>query len=331
MKSFSQWSFVIVFIHTVVLTGFVMALGDGESDTRSDATAAARKDWPPAVPEDTDVEITESKKLTVTMVGPGIINDNPYDPVWKRAPFTDVPLLPQNVAIPAMNEGTIDAVRVQAMHDGETIAWRLSWKDESPDGNVDVGRFSDAGAVQFPLIKNTQPMMGLGGQVQALYWKALWQKDIDVGFQDVQDLHPNYWYDLYWFAEGEFPYPVPESFQKPESLQWFIAHQAGNPMAVFSRTTPIEEVSASGWGTLTHQDETVTTGKGAWVDDKWAIVFRRPLKTDDADDYQFDSDMPKQASFAIWDGSKDQVGGRKHWTMWVDFQMEREVPDGGSE
>ena len=55
----------------------------------------------------------------------------------------------------------------------------------------------------------------MGGRnlpVEILHWKGIWQKDLDEHFQDVQDLHPNYWTDLYWFARGTFPYRVPEAF-----------------------------------------------------------------------------------------------------------------------
>ncbi len=199
----------------------------------------------------------------------------------------------------------------------------MSWDDHSPDGNVDVSRFSDGVAIGFPIDPNASPMMGnADGRVQILYWKALWQKDIDAGFQDVQDLHPNYWSDLYWFAEGEFPFPVPEAFSNPESLQWFIAHQAGNPVAAFSRSQPVEELVAEGWGTLTHQPQSATEGKGAWVRDTWAVVFTRPLSTDDPLDYAIEPGKSGQIVLAVWQGHDGNVGGRKHWSAWTPFEVQ---------
>ena len=93
-------------------------------------------------------------------------------------------------------------------------------------------------------------------------------------------------------------------------------------MAAFSRTTPVEELTAEGWGTLTHQDQSATTGKGAWKDGRWAVVFTRPLTTDDELDYQFGGDMPQQVSFAVWDGSAGNVGGRKQWCNWIGFEVQ---------
>lgn len=227
----------------------------------------------------------------------------------------------QQMAMPTIPAPSVSTLRVQALRDAERIAFRLSWPDETADGNVDSGRFSDAVALEFPLDAAAAPMMGhKGAKVQILHWKALWQKDQDVGFQDVQDLHPNYWYDLYWFAEGKFPFPIASSFKNPKALQWFVAQSAGNPMAVFSRTQPVEELIAEGYGTLTHQPESASTGKGAWVKGNWAVVISRPLSTSDASDYQLKPGTA-QVAFAVWQGSDGNVGGRKNWASWTNLEI----------
>jgi len=276
--------------------------------------------WP-AVRREREVAVTRADKLEVVRVE-RIASEDPFWAAWTQAPFVVVPLIPQQMAMPRAEAASIQELRVQGLTDGRTIAWRIGWDDATPDGNVDTGRFSDAVAIGFPLDPGAPPMMGARGlRVQILYWKALWQKDADAGFQDVQSLHPNYWSDLYWFAEGQFPYPVPSAFQLPASRQWFIAHQAGNPMAAFSRTQPIEELVAEGWSTLTHQPQSATSGRGAWVDGKWAVVFVRPLRTTDPLDYTFSTGGKGQAVFAGWNGSAGNRGGRKQWSTWVDFEV----------
>ncbi|MCW8141728.1 MAG: hypothetical protein KIT58_22715 [Planctomycetota bacterium] len=274
--------------------------------------------WPPER-DVRDVAVKRADALEVLRVQ-RILTDDPFWGAWRDAPYVEVPLMAQQMAMPRLDAPSIDKLRVQGLCDGRQIAWRIGWDDATPDGNVDVSRFSDAVAIAFPLDPGAPPMMGSKERrVQILYWKALWQKDIDAGFQDVQALHPNYWTDLYWFAEGQFPYPVPSSFQHPASRQWFIAHQAGNPMAAFSRSQPVEELVAEGWSTLTHQPHSATSGRGAWVQGKWAVVLRRPLKTTDPLDYTFTLGGTGQASFAAWNGSAGERGGRKHWSSWVDF------------
>ena len=251
--------------------------------------------------------------------------DDPAAPAWAEAPSLGVPLMPQQMTRPQQASGTISYVRVRALSDGERLSLRVTWRDPQPDHHVEVGRFCDAVAVGFPLDPETPPMMGAKDlPMQILYWKALWQKDVDEGFQDVQDLHPNFWSDLYWFAEGEFPYPIPESFRRAESRLWFPAQQAGNPVSRFEREQPVQELSAAGWGTLTHQEESVSTGRGAYRDGAWSVVFTRPLRTDDPRDAQLGfASQTRRVAFAVWNGATGDRGARKNWSAtWVDLRLE---------
>jgi hypothetical protein len=245
---------------------------------------------------------------------------DPFALEWDSVKPMAVAVTPQGVTMPMLEQASVEAVDVQALTDGRVILWRLSWADSVPDGNVDSGRFADAVAIQFPLEQDASYMMGeVGKRVQILHWKGIWQKDVDEHFQDVQDVHPNYWADLYWFASGEFPYPVPEAFADTLSHAWFPAYRAGNPVADFLRAQPVEELIAEGFGSLTHQPDAVTTGAGAWRDGRWAVLFARPLHTPDPLDYQFSAGARGNFSVAVWEGTAGNVGGRKHWSMWFEF------------
>lgn len=256
-----------------------------------------------------------------------IDSDIPLDPAnttWASAPLTTVALQPQNQAVPMIEKATITQVRVQAITNGRQIGWRVSWPDPEPNRLVDAGRFCDAVAVQFPLKSNAAYTMGAAGfPVQILHWKALWQEDLDVHFQDVEDLYPNYWADLYWFATGKFPFRVPDSFQRPESRDWFIAYKAGNPMANIDRATSAEELTAEGFGSLTHQEHSVTVGRGSWQGGEWTVVFLRPMETVDPDDYQFAPGTRDTIGFAVWDGAATNVGARKQHSQWVVFEVQK--------
>jgi len=255
---------------------------------------------------------------------------DPTAGAWEGVPATEVALLPQTIAMPTLDTAT-GRVIVQSMTDGKEIAWRLIWADPAADMNVDADRFTDAVAMQFPLTPNAAFTMGVRGmKVQIVHWKAIWQKDIDERFQDVQDLHPNYWTDFYWFAEpvstvepGRVRYRVPESFADERSHAWFPGHAAGNPHSVFHRETPVEELVAEGFGTLTHQPDSVTTGRGVWRDGHWFVVFRRPLTTQDKLDYQFSRGATHQFAVAVWEGGAGHVGARKQWSAWANFEIER--------
>jgi len=255
--------------------------------------------------------------LALTRV-PGPLGTDPDDPAWELAPVAEVPLQAQNVAAPMNPEVTVHTLRVQALTDGADIAFRLAWPDATLDANVDAGRFTDAAAVQLPLAEAASPMMGgAEAPVLILHWKALWQKDLDEGFQDVQDVHPNFWSDLYWFAEGEFPYPIPKAFEDERSRAWFPALQAGNPMARHDRAQPVEEAVAAGFGSLTARAESDTTAEGRWERGSWAVVVKRPVHAGGLD---LGADGDHRVSFAVWDGSAGQVGGRKQWSDWVAWE-----------
>ncbi len=267
--------------------------------------------------------VTQAADITVKKIT-GLLPTSPLAAIWQQVPATDVAVAPQQMTTPKLAKASISKITAQALTDGKSIAWRVSWADPAPNFNVDVGRFSDAVAIELPLTKFAAPMMGHrgGGKVQIIYWRGLWQKDIDEGFQDVQNVHPNYLNNLYWFAnDKKRPYHVPESFKNPVSQQWFIAHQAGNPMATFSRSEPAQELIAEGWGTLTNQPESATTAKGVWKDGRWAVIFIRPLKTNDPNDYQFARGEKGQIAFAVWQGGDGNVGARKHWSFWTGYQM----------
>jgi len=253
----------------------------------------------------------------------------PDAPAWHTIPAVAVRVGPQNMAMPMLDQPTIDQLLVQTLATPTRIALRLSWDDQTPDMSVDAGRFSDAVAVQLPLAPDPVITMGTPqGPVQILLWKAIWQKDIDERFQDVQDLHPNYWADQYWFAkpatdrsEESKDYRVPDSFQDPAAQAYFPARQAGNPVAQWTRSQPVEELTAEGFGTLSTQRRSVAQGRGFWKNGRWTVTIVRPLLTDDAFDHQFHA--VGQVAFAVWDGAAGNVGGRKHYSQWIPFEIVR--------
>jgi len=249
--------------------------------------------------------------------------EDPFAAAWDGAPAIEVPLSPQAITMPMLETASVGTVLVQAFTDGEGIAWRLRWRDEAPDQNVDVARFTDAVAIQFPLAAGAPFTMGdRGKRVQVLHWKGLWQKDLDEHFQDVQDLHPNYWTDLYWFARGSFPFPVPSAFGDTLSHAWLVAYRAGNSVADIHRAEPVEELSAEGFGTLTPHRDAVTRGRGVWKEGWWSVVFARPLRTEDPLDYQFRPGGKGTLGVAVWEGASGNVGGRKHYTNWIPFEVQ---------
>lgn len=248
--------------------------------------------------------------------------DDPLAPEWNDAQVVTVTLERQDQTMPMMATLAVPSIDVRALTDGRRVAWHLSWADSQADYHLDTDRFCDAVALQFPLEPNAAYTMGAEDfPVQIIQWKAIWQKDIDEHFQDVQDLHPNYWCDLYWFADGEWPYRVPDDFQSTEALDWFIAYRAGNPMADMYREEPVQEMICEGYGSLTHQEENASIARGVFRDGRWQVVISRPMQTYDEADFQFTPGMRNTVAFAVWDGAKENVAGRHQQTQWVVFEV----------
>ncbi len=296
----------------------VPAAGDRGSPAASAMSAPPSAAGMPATAE------TPPPEIKVAKVASAPATDDPLDRFWEKIAAMDVPLLPQQVAPPVLTSGTVANLSVQAVRDDQRYVWRLSWDQAEPAETSDVGQFSDAVAMQFPLSDGAPYTMGGPKMpVRMLHWKATWQKDVDEGFQDWAKTHPNSDADLYWFAEGEPPYTMDKSFNDPRSKQWLIAASAGNPMADFSRKSPIEELTAHGFGSATHIDKTPSRGRGAWKNGKWYVVIDRPINSSDPLIKRFDANPNQQlVAFAVWDGNAANRGGRKNITNWSPMKIE---------
>merc|ERR1712096_524715 len=53
------------------------------------------------------------------------------------------------------------------------------------------------------------------------------------------------------------------------------------------RVSPIEDLNAEGFSTLTTQAHQDVFGNGNWSNNRWSVVFKRALTTGDANDTQF--------------------------------------------
>src|SRR3989304_3510460 len=109
--------------------------------------------------------------------------------IWKKAPVTQVNVIPQNMTLPSLQTPTIQYINVRSLHNDNWIAFLLEWEDKTRDAVVDVNKFTDQVAVQLPLDPKSLPafMMGnKGGRVHIIHWKAIWQDDIEKGYRDVK-------------------------------------------------------------------------------------------------------------------------------------------------
>ncbi len=250
---------------------------------------------------------------------------DPLAPAWNSVTALAVPLTAQSGIAPALAQPTVNQVSVKSLHDGQRIAFLLTWDDHTQDDHATrPDQFRDAAAIQMP-VTGTVPVicMGAVGQlVNVWHWKADWQTDIDKGFQEIVEAYPNFWNDYYPFVVGQPPYHVPTDFASADAKAYLIGWTAGNPLSDPNRVTPVEDLSALGFGTLTHQKSQDVLGRGVWKDGKWSVVFSRPLASADAEDAQLTPGKSSSIAFAVWNGSNQEVGARKQLSSWVTLQIQ---------
>ncbi len=310
---------VVIFVATRRPVVMVVPQGAGGAIVGGGGTAAG----PAPATSGTGTQPLPIPELSVIKVAVAPPIDNPLDARWNEITPVEIPVEKQLSAEPTLQELTISKINVQAVRDDNRYVWRISWAQPQACYQSNVSEFSDAVAVQFPM-KDGAPytMGGPGVPVTMLYWKSLWQKDIDQGFQDVTDIYPNSWSDLYWFAAGTGPQPVSTGFENPASQKYMAGWSLGNPMSDEARTKPLEELSAHGYGSSTHMDATPSNARGVWQDGSWHVVFDRPIDASDPLIGRFNQNPDQQLiAFAVWDGNAQNRGGRKHITNWIPMRI----------
>jgi hypothetical protein len=297
----------------------VIPAGGGEGQPAADALPAA-----PTVEGAAPAAEPPPPEISVARLTPAPTIDNPLDPLWASVAEVEIPLQAQQVAEPMLAVSTVPGVRVQAVRDADRYVWRLNWAQAEPTYTSDFGQFADAVAIQFPLVDGAPYTMGGPNMpVAILYWKSIWQKDVDEGFQDVESAHPNAYNDFYWFAPETGPYPTDKLLDgDPAAQQWLIAASAGNPMADFKRKCPMEEVTASGFGTTTHAGQPIGQARGKWENGRWYVVFERPIREGDPLITRFNQNPQQQLiALAVWDGAAKNRGGLKSISNWIPMRI----------
>lgn len=235
--------------------------------------------------------------------------DDPWSDVWDFADVQDVPLSAQNLVAP-FGGGTVDVLSVRALYGDGHIYLLLEWPDPTVDDTAnDVDAFTDAAAVQFPRDSGTATPYTMGSAeapVNIWQWKAVWQADVDSGFAGSRDRYPNTYSDYYPNREDDLYRP---------------ALDLGNPIAQRDRATPIENLVAAGFGTLTTSEVQDVVGSGEWRDGRWRALFARQLEPSADGAAAFVEGEVTQIAFAVWDGGADDRNGQKSLAQFIDLSI----------
>lgn len=246
----------------------------------------------------------------------GELPGTPDAPAWGAAPVHVAQLLPQDVVEPRLLAVSTAQVEVQALTDGKRVAFRVAWAIPARSDQVAPAAFSDAVAVQVPAAAGADvpnPMMGEAGQtVEITYWRAAWQAVVDGRPDTLAALYPNARVDHYPFESASLAAGSPE--QMAMARRYAPARAVGNAMAG-PRQVPVQDLLATGPGTLRPAPSTVSTGSGKATATGWAVVLVRPLPPGARPGGR------SQVAFAVWQGQKGEVGARKMRSGWIPLAL----------
>ena len=257
------------------------------------------------------------------------LDDDPENSVWNDVPASFLPLMP----LWWRNDRT-EGVEVKAVHDGSKVAIRLSWEDPNLDGQaIRVDQFSDAAAVQFSSDEDP-PFMGMGDKenpVNIWYWKADHNQKGET-LAGIDAVYPNMMVVYYPFQKKH------ENGQKKQEngsvlTGGTIANQdptyvaglgAGNPVSKVHPESPVANLHAGGFGTLSEAGDVRSriAGKAVWKSGKWTLVMSRNFGGVDDRDVPFEPGKTVSVGFAVWEGSAKDRNGQKQVSIWHKLTLE---------
>lgn len=234
----------------------------------------------------------------------GEINMNPSHPDWNNYKSTFVPVMPL-----WWRNNRIEGCELQAAHDGDKLAIRLTWEDSSQDDSMlNQDGFTDGAALQLSP-SDDPPFFAMGAEddeVSIWYWRAAWKKDLERGRGSLKDVHPNM--------------PVEHhNFGAPEGSAYHTGEHVGNPVSRH-HVSSVENLGAEGFGTLTTRSAVAQTiaGRAHWEKGKWSVVFVGDLKA--AVGARPGNTI--SIALALWNGSAGDRNGQKCVTIWHKLKIQ---------
>ena len=212
--------------------------------------------------------------------------------MWLDVEPAYLPLVGQIIVSPRWFDPRVDGVWVQAAHDGQSVAVRVSWSDPNNSPDPEWADWKSR------VISVMQPKEG-----------------------DPQDEGPTP--DQ---LVVQFPMEMPEGLELP----FFLSGDSDRPVYLWQWQSDgggALEGEASGVGTETYQSGgRILTVDASHVDGEWQVMFTRPLVTGSEDDLDFVTGEAIPMALFAWDGDNGESGTRGAVSSWYFLFLEEPTP-----
>lgn len=208
-------------------------------------------------------------------------------------------------------------LQVAALHDGTTVAIRLTWRDQTRnDHPVGPDEFEDMASIQ--LYKgNPEPFIGMGSsdkQLDLWLWRASWQATAMKSNEELDD----YPFDTPLYAQ------LTRGREK-DNPAFVTAAAAGNLQTHSDHSLSASSLAAKGFGSTTFRPKMSQKVKaqGNWKDGLWTVVLRRPLLVQPEEGVSMAPGERLSIGFALWDGAAGDRNGQKLVSIWHDLILSK--------
>lgn len=211
------------------------------------------------------------------------------DSAWADVPRFYVPLVGQIIQEPRWFSPTVDGVFVQAAHDGEEVAVRLSWHDPS---RSPAPVWSDW---QRRVAAFMEPREGEEASTGALPDRLIMQ----------------------------FPATMPEE----RDLPFFLGGDARSPVYLWGWTSDegAGEATGRGFTQMEALQGGALEGEAVFQDGEWRLLLRRPLEVEGESRIQMEEGAAIPFALFAWDGNNAETGKRGSVSSWYYLWLDQPV------
>jgi hypothetical protein len=224
----------------------------------------------------------------------GPVPTTPDDPMWDPVAPLTLPLSGQLITRPAWPTPSITSITIRSVHNGQKIAFQLTWEDRTKNDRITPGTFRDSVALGLAL--GDAPAFFCMGQldhyVNIWQWKADWQTDIDL--RALRDRRTD----------------------QPGAIRRFEV--------IPRRASSVEALLGGGFSTLTPtQYQGRVQGKAQWKEGVWRVVMTRSLATmDPENEAPLEPGRAQALVVAVWDGGIQERNGQKAVSSWLQLVLD---------